>query len=103
MSSRVLLILSFLFGTATLVSSRCRSQPGDPSFPLRAEWDALNDTIEGRLLDVIPSAKACAELQCTDMQWASSVFRSTIPGQMNQVGSINLISAISFIDRYRRV
>jgi hypothetical protein len=85
MVSRVLLISSFFLGIAQLVSSRCRSQPGDSSFPAQVEWDTLNTTIEGCLLAVVPSAKACEELQCTDAQWTSSVFRNTIPGQMNGV------------------
>ncbi|KAI0248050.1 FAD-binding domain-containing protein [Lactifluus subvellereus] len=62
--------------------SRCRNQPGDPGFPTAADWSALNDTIYGRLIKVVPSAKACLELGCTEAQWESGVFRQTIPGAM---------------------
>ncbi|KAI0248049.1 hypothetical protein BJV78DRAFT_850774 [Lactifluus subvellereus] len=62
--------------------SRCRNQPGDPGFPTAADWSALNDTISGRLIRVMPSAKACLELGCTEVQWESGVFRQTIPGAM---------------------
>ncbi|KAI0028758.1 FAD-binding domain-containing protein [Vararia minispora EC-137] len=78
-----------LLGSLTLVIhanvalGRCRTQPGDPGFPSTADWAALNATIEGRLLTVVPSAEACARLNCTETQWTSSVFRNMIPGQMN--------------------
>ncbi|KAJ7120195.1 hypothetical protein C8R44DRAFT_877645 [Mycena epipterygia] len=50
-------------------------------------WGALNKTIGGRLVEVVPSAKYCASLPggaCTDAQWASSLFRNTIPSAINQ-------------------
>jgi hypothetical protein len=84
---RTLLTYFFLLKVAISVSSRCRSRPGDSGFPSQTEWDTLNDTVDGRLLTVIPSAEVCSEVQCTDTQWASSVFRSTIPGQMNEAGT----------------
>ncbi|VDB84461.1 unnamed protein product [Peniophora sp. CBMAI 1063] len=65
------------------VAARCRSQPGQPGFPTREDWGALNTTVEGRLLTVVPSAKACAEIACTPAQWSSAVFRNTLPGQIN--------------------
>jgi hypothetical protein len=66
---------------------RCRNQPGDPGFPTAADWSVLNDTIYGRLIKVVPSAKACLELGCTEAQWESGVFRQTIPGAMDGVGN----------------
>lgn len=68
-----------------LVHARCRNQPGSPSYPCAADWSALNDTIDGRLIKVVPSAKACVELGCTEEQWESGIFRQTIPGSMNSV------------------
>ncbi|KAJ7172935.1 FAD-binding domain-containing protein [Mycena crocata] len=66
----------------------CRNVPGSAGYPDKAAWGALNTTVGGRLVDVVPSAKYCASLPggaCTDGQWGSSVFRNTIPGAMNQV------------------
>jgi hypothetical protein len=68
-----------------LVHARCRNQPGSPGYPRAADWSALNDTIDGRLVKVVPSAKACLELGCTEAQWESGIFRQTIPGSMNSV------------------
>ena len=76
-----LVVLSVLGG----VSARCRSQPGQAGFPTTDDWAALNETIDGRLITAVPSAKACAELGCTDAQWSSAVFRNALPGQMNVV------------------
>src|ERR1700733_14850236 len=69
-----------------LVHARCRNQPGSSGYPPAASWSALNDSIDGHLVKVVPSAKACVELGCTEAQWESGVFRQTIPGSMNAVG-----------------
>ncbi|KAI0259514.1 hypothetical protein BC834DRAFT_1028892 [Gloeopeniophorella convolvens] len=63
---------------ATLRSSHdgklnCRNQPGDPGYPTVNEWAALNATTGGRLIAVVPSAKACEQLDCTDAQWTSGI------------------------------
>ncbi|KAF7330636.1 FAD-binding domain-containing protein [Mycena sanguinolenta] len=66
----------------------CRNTPGSPGYPGAAEWAALNATLSGRLVTVVPSAKFCTTLPggaCTDDQWGSAAFRSTIPGAMDQV------------------
>ncbi|KAJ6552876.1 hypothetical protein B0H19DRAFT_1295298 [Mycena capillaripes] len=68
--------------------STCRNVPGSPGYPNPATWNALNETLSGRLINVVPSAKYCTSLlggACTDAQWASAVFRNTIPGAMNQL------------------
>jgi hypothetical protein len=76
------------------VQARCRNQPGSPGYPSGANWSALNDTINGRLVNVVPSAKACVELGCTDAQWQSSVFRQAIPGSINAVSIIPLAGSL---------
>jgi len=75
-------IVLFFCGPA-VVHAWCRNQPGDPGYPSVTDWSALNDTVNGRLLNVVPSAEACRKLGCTEAQWASGVFRQTIPGSMN--------------------
>jgi hypothetical protein len=69
-----------------LAHARCRNQPGSLGYPSAADWSALNDSIDDRLVKVVPSAKACVELGCTDAQWSSGIFRQGIPGAMNAVG-----------------
>jgi hypothetical protein len=67
---------------------KCRNVPDSAGYPSAVAWNALNATISGRLVVAVPSAKYCASLPggaCTDEQWASSVFRNTIPGAMSQV------------------
>ncbi|KAF8201271.1 FAD-binding domain-containing protein [Mycena galopus ATCC 62051] len=69
-------------------SPTCRNIPGSPRFPNAAAWDALNATVSGRLVNVVPSAKFCHSLPggaCTEDQWTSALFRSAIPGAMDQV------------------
>jgi hypothetical protein len=78
-----------IFGPVDVYAwSRCRNQPGDPGYPTNADRSSLNDTIGGRLINVVPSARACRQLGCTEDQWESAVFRQTVPGSMNSVRSL---------------
>lgn len=79
-------LVAFLLGPA-IANAWCRNQPGDPDYPSAADWSALNDTINGHLVKVVPSAEVCKELGCTEAQWESGNFRQTIPGSMNAVGT----------------
>ncbi|KAJ7182772.1 FAD-binding domain-containing protein [Mycena crocata] len=72
---------------STLKRQTCRNVPGSAGYPTTAAWNAFNASISGRLLNVVPSAKYCASLPggaCTDAQWTSALFRSTLPGAMDQ-------------------
>ncbi|KAJ7124309.1 hypothetical protein C8R44DRAFT_875362 [Mycena epipterygia] len=74
--------------TSRLGQKACRNVPGSAGYPPTAAWNAFNATLSGRLIEVVPSAKYCASLPegaCTDAQWASGLFRSTIPGAMDQI------------------
>ncbi|KAF8529330.1 FAD-binding domain-containing protein [Hysterangium stoloniferum] len=76
------LILSLVSGTST---SRCFTQPGDPHFPTAAELASFNATINGRLMNVVPSEKFCQSLGgCSDAQWSDGNFRNDIIGAMLQ-------------------
>ncbi|KAJ7148034.1 FAD-binding domain-containing protein [Mycena crocata] len=64
----------------------CRNVPGTRSYPTNEAWNSLNATIGGRLVNVVPTAKRCETMPggaCTDAQWSSALFRSTIPGSLN--------------------
>ncbi|KAJ7906315.1 FAD-binding domain-containing protein [Mycena leptocephala] len=65
----------------------CRNVPGSAGFPDAAAWRAFNASVSGRLVTVVPSAKFCSTRPggCTDAEWSSALFRSAIPGAMNQV------------------
>ncbi|KAF7369145.1 FAD-binding domain-containing protein [Mycena venus] len=87
LASSLALLLCTVFGHCSK-SPVCRNTPGSPGYPSLAAWHALNATVSGRLVSVVPSAKYCASLPggaCTDDQWTSALFRSTIPGAMDQV------------------
>ncbi|KAJ7085554.1 FAD-binding domain-containing protein [Mycena epipterygia] len=89
-SSTLVLVVTFF--CSGQVHSRCRNVPGSDGFPTASEWQALNASVSGRLVSVVPSAKYCASLPggaCTDAQWTSALFRNTIPGAMNQGYDLN--------------
>ncbi|KAF9046827.1 FAD-binding domain-containing protein [Hymenopellis radicata] len=63
-----------------------KSAPGDAGFPSDDAWGALNASISGRLVTVVPSGQFCKDRGgCTDAEWTSSVFRANVPGAMNQL------------------
>ncbi|TDL18688.1 FAD-binding domain-containing protein [Rickenella mellea] len=87
-SISLLTLLPDLFGFSTevLAKKSCRVQPGDPGFPSVQQWSQLSAQVGGRLVQVVPSAKFCHSLpagNCTQDQWTSTTFRSTIPGAMD--------------------
>ncbi|KAJ7705513.1 hypothetical protein B0H17DRAFT_1193179 [Mycena rosella] len=95
MISLAVFVLCVFFGTSgkaegnpTIKSPACRNIPGSAGYPSPVTWDELNATIYGLLVNVVPSAKYCVSLPsgaCTDAQWTSALFRSGIPGAMDQV------------------
>ncbi|KAF8527003.1 FAD-binding domain-containing protein [Hysterangium stoloniferum] len=75
-------ILSLVSGRST---SQCFTQPGDPRFPTAAELASFNASINGRLMNVVPSANFCQSLGgCSDAQWTDGNFRNDIIGAMLQ-------------------
>ncbi|KAF8186080.1 hypothetical protein K438DRAFT_1765415 [Mycena galopus ATCC 62051] len=86
LSSSTLMLVALLFPRQAY--SKCRNIPGSAGFPDAEAWRAFNATVSGHLVPVVPSAKYCESLpggECTDAQWSSALFRSTIPGAMDQV------------------
>ncbi|KAI0048511.1 FAD-binding domain-containing protein [Auriscalpium vulgare] len=80
-------LLALLLTTSAFASPTprtCRTQPSDPAFPRPSQWAALNESVDGRLLNVVPTAKFCLERGgCSDVLWNSSVWRASVPGAMN--------------------
>ncbi|KAF8527001.1 FAD-binding domain-containing protein [Hysterangium stoloniferum] len=76
------LILSSVSGKST---SQCFTQPGDPRFPTTAELASFNATIDGRLMNVVPSVKFCESIGgCSDAQWSDGNFKNDIIGALLQ-------------------
>lgn len=63
----------------------CRCAPGESCFPSQLTWAQLNASVHGHLVNVVPSAKFCDNIDCTEAEWQSAVFRAGVPGAMNQV------------------
>jgi hypothetical protein len=78
-----------LSGTGIGYAATCRSTPGDASFPSVDQWNALNSSVDGRLVRVLPSAQDCLNRGgCTDDEWISSRWRAeNLPGSMLEVNA----------------
>lgn len=80
-----------------LLTSTCRNVPGNPGYPTNEQWAALNTTVSGRLVRVVPFVEFCdAHGGCTTEQSSSSSFRAEVPGAMNEV---RLSLSVSGLDR----
>jgi hypothetical protein len=76
----------------------CRNVPGNPGYPTNEQWAALNNTVSGRLVNVVPFVEFCnAQGGCTPEQSASSLFRAGVPGAMFGVRVKTL--SVSGLDR----
>ena len=81
-----LLAWSALSGIASAAKQTCRNVPGSPGYPTTAEWEALNNTVAGRLVQVVPFLDYCATIGgCSTEQFDNSSFRADVPGAMNYV------------------
>ncbi|OTA81898.1 hypothetical protein M434DRAFT_203397 [Hypoxylon sp. CO27-5] len=54
------LLLLALASIATVARSQhCKNIPGDSNWPTSAHWNALNETVNGRLISTVPLASVC--------------------------------------------
>ena len=65
-------------------SGQCKPLPGDPGWPKKAEWDALNKLLGGALIPTIPAAASCyhdwglydeAKCAAVTSSWSSPLFQ----------------------------
>ena len=58
--SRILLIAGLAYFSITaLASPRCRCYPGESCWPSPADWAALNSSVDGRLVAIVPLGSPC--------------------------------------------
>ncbi|VTT57516.1 unnamed protein product [Fusarium fujikuroi] len=89
-------LLALLLCSAALASStatrRCKLSPFDATWPIDAEWAALNDSISGSLIKTRPSS--CyktnpfnAPLNCNivEANWTQSTFRANLPESISSL------------------
>jgi hypothetical protein len=68
------LIFAAVSALAALVTaSDCHCFPGDDCWPSDSEWAALNETVQGRLVKVVPIGSVCHdptydEAACADLR-----------------------------------
>jgi hypothetical protein len=52
-------LLSALTANAQPSTPACKTFPGDKAWPSKAEWDAFNRTVGGRLVATVPLGTPC--------------------------------------------
>ena len=100
----VILLVLFHLRLTVVTASTYRNVPGDPGFPSNEAWTALNTSIGGKLVPVVPSAKYCQINNCTTTQRTSLTFRvNHMPGAMNQVSPFHLGCSCYLTRGYRSI
>ena len=51
--------LALIGGWTASVAADCKNTPGSPGWPNTGEWQSLNTTLGGRLLNVVPPGAVC--------------------------------------------
>ncbi|KAF7373162.1 hypothetical protein MSAN_00524300 [Mycena sanguinolenta] len=93
LASSLVVLLCALLGhsQAAAANANCRNVPGSPGYPTAAEWDALNATVSGKLVTVIPSAKFCTNLPggaMDQLNWEQNItFNDSFFTGSNHMGS----------------
>lgn len=81
-------IVFALFLAGALGQSSCKLTPSDVSWPSIDEWNALNETINGTLIQTRPAASSCydgnpfnSSLSCdfVESNWTTSAFHAALP------------------------
>lgn len=66
----------------------CKLNPGDPDWPKNAEWEALNSSIDGKLLRTVPVASSCwpgnpfgSQVACDTVKtdWSDALWHALFP------------------------
>ena len=90
-----LFVCSALTSSSLSPTSGCRNVPGDSGYPSNEQWVALNTTVSGRLVEVMPFVEFCnTQGGCTAEQSASASFRAGVPGAMDGVRVSLSVSAL---------
>lgn len=83
--------LAFVLGAAD--SSRCKCFPGDDCWPSKEEFEALNNTVNGRLVATVPLAIECHDphfdnMTCSVLQseWLQPPVQYVIHGPVSSRG-----------------
>lgn len=54
-----LLLCSGLTSAKAVSKPSCHNIPGDAGWPTRSEWDQLNQTVSGQLIQTVPMGSVC--------------------------------------------
>jgi hypothetical protein len=52
-------IFGAISASAQPAASECKTFPGDKTWPAKADWDAFNQTVNGRLVATVPLGTPC--------------------------------------------
>ena len=89
MYTYALQLLAFAAGTPKhIIQQNCKPVPGDSTWPISRQWQALNISLHGRLLTPSPPGAVCHPTQATfnpvtcasvTTQWGYNSFHTTNP------------------------
>ena len=91
--SQLLIVLLIPCWQHRVQAKSCKAVPNSPSWPSKAQWDTLNSSIAGQLLEPLPPAPVCdsslavynnASCSYVTSQWTVSDFHAREPISVDQ-------------------
>ena len=107
MASLLHVVILFLFGLCfrqCVCSTQCKVTPASPDWPTDTQWQALNSSVSGRLIQPIPPGAVCHEewpqydnVSCSALygQWSNASFHYNTPATSDYNDDACLPSAIA--------
>ncbi|PBK61988.1 FAD binding domain protein [Armillaria solidipes] len=72
---------------------QCRVIPGDPEWPSQAVWDALNKSVDGRLIKTVPLASPCHAGESFDPDECTKIRSNWHTPEFHETSSSSIMSA----------
>ncbi|KAL5084593.1 hypothetical protein Trisim1_011595 [Trichoderma cf. simile WF8] len=82
---------------STPAPANCRVLPGDSDWPATSQWNALNKTINGRLIAAVPQASACHDAPFNNY---NATFCAQIQAGWNETKLYHIDSPAEFLNMY---
>ncbi|PBK79957.1 FAD binding domain protein [Armillaria gallica] len=88
----VLVVILSVLG-AFSSARQCRVIPGDPEWPSQAVWDALNKSVDGRLIKTVPLASPCHAGESFDPDECTKIRSNWHTPEFHETSSSSIMSA----------
>ncbi|KAK0243576.1 FAD binding domain protein [Armillaria nabsnona] len=90
----VLVVILSVLGAFSSSARQCRVIPGDPEWPSQTVWDALNKSVDGRLIKTVPLASPCHTGKSFDPDECTKIRSNWHTPEFHETSSSSIMSAL---------